>query len=92
MLESLILTEYEEKDYGIFDQQILDRGLSPKEFEETLARIVQTKTASLQKKIKSLLDEGRQDLIELAFKRAQKRHKTHMTLRFMMSEHEDMGE
>ncbi len=92
MLESLILSEFKEKDYTIFDQQILGVELREKEFEETLARIMKSKSQSFQKKVARIIQDKRRDLLELAFKRAQKRHKTQMALRFMMFEQEEVGE
>ncbi len=92
MLEDLILSEFKEKDYTIFDQQILDLNISASEFKQTLERILESKSKSLNDKIKLLINQDRQDLIETAFKRAQKRYKTKMTLRFMSFETDEMGE
>ncbi|NVM52907.1 MAG: hypothetical protein HWN66_04330 [Candidatus Helarchaeota archaeon] len=92
MIESLILSEFEPKDYGLFDQQILGLELSPEEIKETLSRILQTKTQSFQNKVTRLLQEGKQHLLELAFKRAKKRYKIKIALRYSLSEQRDMGE
>ena len=92
MLESLILSEFKEKDYTIFDQQILGVELTEPEFEETVARILKSKSQSFEKKISRIIQDKRRDLLELAFKRAQKCHKAQMTLRFMMFEQNEVGE
>ncbi len=92
MMEELILAEFKENDYNLFAQQILDLNLSPEELKNALNRILESKSKSLKDKIHLLLREEKQNLIELAFKRAQKRYKTKMTLRFMSFEQNEMGE
>ncbi len=92
MLESLILSEFEEKDYAIIDQQVIDLDISPGDLDSILERILKTKSQSLKDKIALVLREGRQDLLEKAFKRAKKRFKTKMALRFMLFEQQEMGE
>jgi len=92
MLESLILSEFKEKDYTIFDQQILGVELTETEFEETVARILKSKSQSFGKKIRRIVQDKRRDLLELAFKRAQKRYKSQKTLRFLMFEQNEVGE
>ena len=92
MMEELILAEFKENDYNLFAQQILDLNLSPEELKNALNRILESKSKSLKDKIHLLLRQEKQNLIELAFKRAQKRYKTKMTLRFMAFEQNEMGE
>jgi hypothetical protein len=92
MIESLILAEFKEKDYIIFEQQILELDISPPELELQLERVLEAKSDSLKEKVKMLLKQNRLDLLERAFKRAQKRYKTKMTLRYMYSEFTEVGE
>ena len=92
MLEEAILEEFEEKDYNIFDQQILDLKLSPSEFQKLLDRIILSKSKSFQEKVAFTLKSGKQNLVEDAFRRAKKRYKTRMTLRFMTFEQNEVGE
>ncbi|MHA1652045.1 MAG: hypothetical protein ACTSYB_17825 [Candidatus Helarchaeota archaeon] len=92
MLEELILSEFNEKDYTIFEQQILDLDLPSSEVEHTLKRILKSKSKSLQDKFFLLLQEKKLKILENAFKRARKRYKTMMTLRFMRFEQNEFGE
>lgn len=92
MVESLIISEFEENDYLIIDQRVIDVDISLDELKEVLERVLQSKSQSLKDKIALLLREGREDLLHTAFKRAKKRHKTRMALRFMLFEQNDMGE
>jgi hypothetical protein len=92
MLEEAILEEFEEKDYNIFEQQILDLKLSPSEFKKYLDRIILSKSKSLQEKVTFALKNGKQNLVEDAFRRAKKRYKARMTLRFMTFEQNEVGE
>ena len=92
MLENLILEEFKEKDYTIYSQQISGLDLSTSAFQDTLKRIIETKSKSFNNKIELILRQNRLDILEEAFKRAQKKYKTRMTLRFMMSEQSEMGE
>ncbi|MHA1425234.1 MAG: hypothetical protein ACTSQI_04525 [Candidatus Helarchaeota archaeon] len=85
-MESLIFSEFNEKDYIIFEQQILELDLSHPELESQLYRILETKSSSLREKVMMMLKQHRWDLLERAFKRALKRYKTKMTLRYVMSE------
>ena len=78
MLESLIIDEFKEKDYTIFEQQILEMDISPSELQSTLERILETKSKSLREKITLLLQEGKRSLLETAFNRARKRYKRNM--------------
>jgi hypothetical protein len=92
MLEEAMLEEFEEKDYNIFEQQILALNLSPSEFKEYLDRIILSKSKAFQDKIAFTLKSGKQNLIEDAFRRAKKRYKARMTLRFMTFEQNEVGE
>ncbi len=92
MIESLMLTEFKEKDYIIFEQQILDLDISLPELENQLERVLEAKSDSLKEKVKMLLKQNRLDLLERAFKRAQKRYKIKMTMRYMYSEFTEVGE
>ena len=92
MIESLMLTEFKEKDYIIFEQQILDLDISLPELENQLERVLEAKSDSLKEKVKMLLKQNRLDLLERAFKRAQKRYKVKMTMRYMYSEFTEVGE
>jgi hypothetical protein len=92
MLESLIISEFQEKDYIIFEQQILGVSQSPTEFKQSLDRILESKSQSLKDKVALLLREEKEALLETAFKRALKRHKRNIALRFMLSETREMGE
>ena len=92
MIESLMVEEFKEKDYIIFEQQILERDISPPELELQLERVLETKSNSLKEKVKMLLKQNRLDLLERAFKRAQKRYKTKMTMLYMHSEFYEVGE
>jgi F0F1-type ATP synthase delta subunit len=92
MLESMILDEFTKKDYIIYDQQIADVELTSSALKKTLARIMQTKSKSFNKKIQLILQDNRVDLLDQAFKRAKKKYKAHMTLRFMMFEQSEIGE
>lgn len=87
-----MLSEFSEKDYLIFHQQILGLDLSQSELEEALARVLETKSRSLQRKIQILLEEGKRKLVDLAFERARMRYKTQLALRFLMFEQDEMGE
>ena len=92
MLESLILKEFTEKDFNIFDQQILDLDLTDSDLRTTLDRILTSKSKSLQEKVALILREERRDLLNTAFKRAKKKFKTKMALRFMLFETFEVGE
>ena len=92
MLESLVLSEFQEKDYTILEQQILGVSQTPTEFEQSLDRILESKNQSLKDKVALLLQEGKADLLETAFKRALKSHKRNVALRYMLSETREMGE
>ena len=92
MIESLMLEEFKEKDYIIFEQQILERDISPPELEIQLERVLEAKSDSLKEKLKMFLKQNRLDLLERAFKRAQKRYKTKMTMLYMHSEFYEVGE
>jgi len=92
MLEEAILEEFEEKDYNIFEQQILDLKLSPSEFKKYLDRIILSKSKAFQEKIAFALKSGKQNLVEDAFRRAKKRYKTKMALRFVAFEQDEVGE
>lgn len=92
MVESLIISEFEENDYLIIDQQVIDVDISPDELKKVLERVLKSKSQSLKDKIALVLREGRQDLLNTVFKRAKKRHKTRMALRFIMFEQDEMGE
>jgi hypothetical protein len=92
MLEDLILSEFGEKDYTIYEQQILNIGLPLEEFKQNLERILESKSQSFKDKITFLFKESKLDLLDIAFQRAFKRYKTKMTLRFMLFEQNEMGE
>lgn len=92
MIEEAILEEFEEKDYNIFEQQILDLKLSSSDFKKFLDRIISSKSKALQEKFIFALKSGKQNLIEDAFRRAKKRYKARMTLRFMTFEQNEVGE
>jgi len=92
MLEEAILDEFEEKDYAIFEQQLLDLNLEPPEFRKFLNRIILSKSKSFQDKISVILKDQQQNLLEEAFRRAKKRYKAKMTLRFMSFEQDEVGE
>ena len=92
MLEEAILEEFEEKDYAIFEQQILDLSLDSSEFQRFLNRIMLSKSKSFQDKISFVLKDEKQNLLEEAFRRAKKRYKAKMTLRFVASEQDEVGE
>ena len=91
-MESLIFSEFKEKDYIIFDQQILGLELSQSDLEQVLSRILQSKSQSFQDKVGLLLREGKQNLLELAFKRARKRNKLKESLRYGYFEQMGSGE
>lgn len=92
MLEKAILEEFEEKDYAIFEQQLLDLNLDPSEFQQLLNRILLSKSKSFQDKISVVLKDEKQNLLEDAFRRAKKRYKAKMTLRFIAFEQDEVGE
>ncbi|MHA1263656.1 MAG: hypothetical protein ACTSRS_00320 [Candidatus Helarchaeota archaeon] len=92
MIANYMLEEFKDKDYTIFDQQIAGLHLSTSAFQVIITRLMQTKSPTFQHKIKFLLQEGRQELVERAFEIAKKRYKTKMTLRFIMFEQNEMGE
>ncbi|HUY01160.1 MAG TPA: hypothetical protein VMV49_16490 [Candidatus Deferrimicrobium sp.] len=92
MLESFIFSEFTEKDYNIYEQQILGIGLSPEDLKQTLDRILESKTQAFKDKIGFLFKINKPNLLDLAFSRAIKRYKTKMTLRFMQFEQNEMGE
>jgi hypothetical protein len=92
MLEEAILEEFEEKDYAIFEQQLLDLNLDLSEFQKFLNRIILSKSKSFQDKVSIILKDEKQNLLEEAFRRAKKRYKTKMALRFVAFEQDEVGE
>ena len=92
MVESLILAEFEEKDFSIYEQQILDCELERAEFERILNRVLKSKSKSLKDKVQLILQIGGQKMLDQVLRRAIKRYKTKLSLRYMYSEQHDMGD